>query len=77
MREIMIGGIMDCVYLNCSGKCYCHAQPVREREQTIWYKPTDYELKDLCKDSQKWGSCPRFIAMREYNESIGKSKKEN
>jgi len=72
----MGGDTMDCIYLNClRNECHCHAQPLRERESIFFYKPTENELKELCRDAKKWGSCPRFAAMEEYQERQGKTEK--
>jgi len=66
----MTGDTMDCIYLNCRGnECHCHAQPLRKGEVTFWYKPSEEELKDICKESKKWSSCPRFEAFEAYQES--------
>jgi hypothetical protein len=69
---------MDCIYLNCDhrGIGYCHAQPIRKGEAVVWYKPTDEELKNYCRNSEKFGSCPRYMAFEDYLESIGKSERE-
>lgn len=63
---------MDCIHLNRSRENIdCHAQPIREREPVIFYKPTEEEIKNHC-TSTKFDTCPRFIAIRDY---IDKEKK--
>ncbi len=56
---------MDCIYLICKGECYCHTVLVRPNEPIAFYKPTEEELKEFCKNSANFRNCPRFEAFQD------------
>jgi hypothetical protein len=56
--------------------CHCHAQPVRDGEMVSFYKPTDEEIKNLCKEPAKWDSCPRYTTFEKYLEALNTQKKK-
>ncbi len=71
---------MDCIYLTAGtvgGRVtyFCHAQPLRARENVIFYKPTKDELENSCQNSKGFASCPRFKAFQNHQgRSVTKSK---
>lgn len=62
---------MDCTYLNRDGeKRYCHAQPMREREDVTWYVPTEEDKKKFCESD--FTICPRLCEFRGYMKDVHK-----
>jgi hypothetical protein len=56
---------MDCICLNMKNKIVsCHAQLIRPNENFWLYQPTEEDLKNFCRNPEKFPSCPRLIAFQ-------------
>jgi hypothetical protein len=64
---------MDCIYLNCGNNCFCHAVPIRQGETIVYFKPTEDELKSICKNGEKFSGCPRLNSF-EYHVKVAHSE---
>jgi len=57
---------MDCIFLNCPNSeiHFCHAQLIRPCEDIQFYKPSEIELKNYCKNENDFCDCPRYDAFK-------------
>lgn len=62
---------MQCICLNIkNSEVSCHAQPIRPNEPFWLYQPTEEDLKNYCRDSEKFSSCPRLKAFQNIRAKI-------
>ena len=66
---------VDCIYF-INGQCW--AQPFATRTHTgpdiEFYKPTDEDQKNYCKEIRNFQTCPRFLAYQGHLRAMGLKK---
>ena len=65
---------VQCIYLD---KDECHAQIVGKspyKEESPYYKPTEDEMKRLCKNEKEFLACPRYAGYQNHLRALNLQK---